>query len=399
LLSVITPRMTPSSTIGATARRWSIGVMPASSTRTSATYLKRSPLMHIESDGLSGLAAPIAAERSSSSRPMPFASTVPSWRYQPMLSTPTWVMFPPKQPYRSSSVVRAPARAAARAALKPPGPLPTTRTSVSWTTSTERAASVIAFISRGQARVGPGSRRLDGEHRRRLDADADGRARHEPARIRGRHLGDHERLVRQRHLGSAKRAEEADRRDAGVAVVGRPQPDVLRSDQRLDLTALGGSLEQRHRRPEDVHRAALRGRCDPIGQADEFGHETGLRPVVQRGRRADLPEPPGRHHADAVAHRERLLLIVGHEERRDADHDLDPADLLTELAPHLGVECRERLVEEQHLGLDRERSCKCDALLLAAGHLMRVPAGLLAEPDELECLLRLALPRRPVHAT
>ena len=26
------------------------------------------------------------------------ASTVSSWRYQPMLSTPTWVMFPPKQP-------------------------------------------------------------------------------------------------------------------------------------------------------------------------------------------------------------------------------------------------------------------------------------------------------------
>jgi hypothetical protein len=135
--------------------------------------LEALPLMPIESDWLSGLAAPIAAERSSSSRPMPFASTVPSWRYQPMLSTPTWVMFPPKQPYRSSSVVRAPARAAARAALKPPGPLPTTRTSVSWTTSTVRAASVIAFISRGQARVGPGSRRLDGEHRRRLDADAD----------------------------------------------------------------------------------------------------------------------------------------------------------------------------------------------------------------------------------
>ena len=64
----------------------------------SATNLKRSPSMPMLSDWLSGFAAPIAAARSSSSRPIPFASTVCSWRYQPMLSTPTWVMFPPKQP-------------------------------------------------------------------------------------------------------------------------------------------------------------------------------------------------------------------------------------------------------------------------------------------------------------
>ena len=43
LLSVMTPRMAPPSTIGATPRRWSSGVTPASATRTSATYLNRSP--------------------------------------------------------------------------------------------------------------------------------------------------------------------------------------------------------------------------------------------------------------------------------------------------------------------------------------------------------------------
>ena len=79
--------------------------------------------------------------RSSISRPMPSLSTVSSCRYQANPSTPTWVMLPPKQPLRSSSTVAAPARAAARAALRPPGPLPTTRTSVSWTTSTSRAGS------------------------------------------------------------------------------------------------------------------------------------------------------------------------------------------------------------------------------------------------------------------
>ena len=39
LLSVMTPRTTPPSRIGATQSRWSIGRMPASSTSTSATYL------------------------------------------------------------------------------------------------------------------------------------------------------------------------------------------------------------------------------------------------------------------------------------------------------------------------------------------------------------------------
>src|SRR4029078_9982652 len=50
---------------------------------------------------------------------------------------------PPTQPWRPRSVARAPARAAASAADKPPGPLPTTSTSVSWTTSTDRAGSLI----------------------------------------------------------------------------------------------------------------------------------------------------------------------------------------------------------------------------------------------------------------
>ena len=73
----------------------------------------------------------MAAARVSNSRPMPFASTVCSWRYQAMPSTPTVVMFPPKQPNRSTSVTLTPHRAAASAAARPAGPEPTTKTSVS----------------------------------------------------------------------------------------------------------------------------------------------------------------------------------------------------------------------------------------------------------------------------
>jgi hypothetical protein len=52
---------------------------------------------------------------------------------------------PPKQPLRSINAVRAPAWGAASAAAKRPGPLPTTSTSISKATSTERADSNICY--------------------------------------------------------------------------------------------------------------------------------------------------------------------------------------------------------------------------------------------------------------
>ena len=55
---------------------------------------------------------------------------------------------------------------------------------------------------------------------------------------------------------------------------------------------------------------------------------------------------------------------------------MDAADLVTELDPHLGVERRQRLVQEQHLRLDRQRAGQCHPLLLTTGHLVRVPVGL-----------------------
>ena len=65
---------------------------------------------------------------------------------------------------------------------------------------------------------------------------------------------------------------------------------------------------------------------------------------------------------------------------------LDPADLLAQLHPDLGVERGQRLVEQQHLRLDRERAGQRHPLLLAAGDLVRVAVGVVAEADELEQL-------------
>src|SRR5439155_13234374 len=61
-------------------------------------------------------------------------------------------------------------------------------------------------------------------------------------------------------------------------------------------------------------------------------------------------------------------------------------DLLAQLHAHFRVERRERLVEEQHTWLDRERAGESHALLHAARELMRVAVGRRSEPDELEQL-------------
>ncbi len=98
-------------------------------------------------------------------------------------------------------------------------------------------------------------------------------------------------------------------------------------------------------------------------------------------------------NGDAVGDREGLLLVVSHVDGRDAELELDAADLLAQLDPHLRVERRERLVEQEDARLDRERPSERDALLHPARELVRVALASMAEPDELEQLLRSSLRR------
>ena len=105
---------------------------------------------------------------------------------------------------------------------------------------------------------------------------------------------------------------------------------------------------------------------------------------VERHRRSDLLDDAVIHDGDAVADRVRLLLVVGDEDGRDAEPLLQVAQLAPHLHAQLGVEIRQGLVEEQHLGPDRHRAGDRDALLLAAGELRRPPVGESREADEVE---------------
>ena len=91
-------------------------------------------------------------------------------------------------------------------------------------------------------------------------------------------------------------------------------------------------------------------------------------------------------HGHPVGDRERLLLVVRDVDRRDPELELDAADLLAQLHAHLRVERRERLVEQEHARLDRQRARECHALLHAAGELVRVALAGVAKPDQLEQL-------------
>ena len=59
-------------------------------------------------------------------------------------------------------------------------------------------------------------------------------------------------------------------------------------------------------------------------------------------------------------------------------------DLLAQLQSHLGVERGQRLVEQQHPGLDRQRAGQRDPLLLPAGQLVRVLPALGGQADHVE---------------
>ena len=104
---------------------------------------------------------------------------------------------------------------------------------------------------------------------------------------------------------------------------------------------------------------------------------------------ADLLDPPGVHDDDAVGDLERLLLVVGDEGRvtRSSSWSAQPA---AQLLAHPRVERAERLVEQQHARLQRQRARQRDALALAAGELRRVAAAEAVELDQVEQLARPA---------
>src|SRR2546428_224973 len=142
------------------------------------------------------------------------------------------------------------------------------------------------------------------------------------------------------------------------------------------------------------------GRLSPehVGTTDERRDEQARRMLVQLVRRGELLEAPGLEHRHQVAQIECLFLLVRHEEGRDPDPLDERPQLAPRPLPQARVQVRQRLVQEQHARLGRERPRQRHALLLPSRELLHAPLLEPLEPDEPEDLRHLRLhPSRVPH--
>jgi hypothetical protein len=138
------------------------------------------------------------------------------------------------------------------------------------------------------------------------------------------------------------------------------EPDALRGEFRL----------------EQVHR----------GAADEARNEDVGRVLVQVTRGTDLLQHAILQNRDAVAHGERLGLVVGDVDRRHTETPLKRCDLRAGLNPKLGVEVRQRLIHEEYLGLANNCATHRNALTLTTGERFRLTSEVRLEVEQLRRL-------------
>ena len=151
------------------------------------------------------------------------------------------------------------------------------------------------------------------------------------------------------------------------------------------------------RRATVTRRRIERLAAQDVAAADEARDELRPRPAVDLLRRAELLDPAEVHHRDQVGRGHRLGLVVGHVDRGVAILVVQAADLEAHLLAQVGVEVRERLVEQQGLGLDHQRAGQRHALLLAARQLAGIALGQRLEPRRRQDRLELGVDRRLVE--
>ena len=72
------------------------------------------------------------------------------------------------------------------------------------------------------------------------------------------------------------------------------------------------------------------------------------------------------HHDDEVGHCQRFGLVVGHEDRGDADPLLDVLQFHPHVFTKVRVQCRERLIKQKNVGFDHDGPGQRHPLLLPA---------------------------------
>ncbi len=96
------------------------------------------------------------------------------------------------------------------------------------------------------------------------------------------------------------------------------------------------------------------------------------------------------HDGDAVAHGHGFHLVVRHVDHRGAELHVQLLDLGAHLHAELGVEVRERLVEEEHVGLAHDGAAEGDALPLSAGEGLGLAVEQVGDFEELRGVVHAA---------
>ncbi len=113
--------------------------------------------------------------------------------------------------------------------------------------------------------------------------------------------------------------------------------------------------------------------------------------VVHVAGDADLLDPALVQHRDPVGDVERLLLVVGDQHGGHVHLVVQAPQPRPQVLTHLGVERTERLVEQQHLGVDRQGAGQRHALPLTTGELRGVAGLEAASPTTSSSSSTLAL--------
>ena len=100
-------------------------------------------------------------------------------------------------------------------------------------------------------------------------------------------------------------------------------------------------------------------------------------------------------HGDPLPERDRFDLVVGHVDRRDADALVEPLELGPHLDAEFGIEVRQGLVEQEHLGFAHEGATHRYPLPLATRELAWTTAEQVVQPEHRAHLGDAVLPVVP----
>ncbi len=135
-----------------------------------------------------------------------------------------------------------------------------------------------------------------------------------------------------------------------------------------------------------------------LWRADEPGREEGWWPGIERRRRRQRHDGALRHDRDPIRDGRGLRLIMGHEDGGHLQVQLEPPDLGPDLDSEVGVEVRERFVEQEDHRLLHQRPSERDPLPLAARKLVRPPSEEPAHAQEAGDLVHVTLGLLSLHS-